>query len=108
MDLKKAKAAGASEGMLVIESNLTVTSNFSWILDSGSSAYICTSMQGLVESKRLRNGDMVLHFGNGATVAVVAIGSFSLALSLGYRLILKDYYFVPEATRNLISVSILA
>ena len=43
-DLKKGKAAQPYEGMLVFESNITVTFSFSWILDSGSSAHICTSM----------------------------------------------------------------
>ena len=94
--------------MFVFESNLTVTSSFSWILDSGSSAHICTSMQGLIESRWLRDGDMILHINNGAIVATVAMGSFSLNLSSNKRLLLKDCYFVPGATRNLISVSILA
>ena len=43
-DLKKAKVAEPSEGMLIFESNLMVTTNFSWLLDSGSSAHICTSI----------------------------------------------------------------
>ena len=104
-NLKKAKATGPSEGMLIFESKLTITSSFSWILDSDSSVHICTSIQGLVKSKWLRDEDMVLRVGNGATVAV---GTRSQILSLGQRLMLKDCYFVPEATKNLISVSVLA
>ena len=45
------------EGMLIIESNLMIFSTSSWVLDSGLSTHICTSMQGLIESKRLREGD---------------------------------------------------
>ena len=41
-----------SEGMLIIESNLMISSTSSWILDFDFSAYICTSMQGLIRSKR--------------------------------------------------------
>ena len=68
----KNKMDGPSGGMLVIESNLTVSSASSWMLDSSSSTHLCTSMQGFEESKRLRDGDMILRIGNGARVAAVA------------------------------------
>ena len=64
--------------MLVIESNLTISSASSWVLDSGSSAHLCTSMQGLEDSRRLRDGDMILRIGNGARVAVVAVETYPL------------------------------
>ena len=53
--LKIKKDDKPSEGMHVIESSTS-----SWVLDSDSSAHICTSMQGLIESRRLREGDMIL------------------------------------------------
>ena len=40
----KNKKDGPSRGMLIIESNLTISSASSWVLDSGSSAHLCTSM----------------------------------------------------------------
>ena len=49
--LKTKKDDKPSEGMLVIESNLTVSSTSSWVLDSGLSAHICTLMQGLIEQE---------------------------------------------------------
>ena len=104
----KNKKEGPSGGMLVIESNLTVSSASSWVLDSGSSAHLCTSMQGLEDSRRLRDGDMILRIGNGARVAAVAMGTYPLRLPSGLDLVLKDYYYVPAASRNLISVSCLA
>ena len=61
-----------------------------------------------MKSRRLRDRDMILHVDNGATVAAVAMGSCSLKLLLEKRLMLKDYYFIPGATRNLISISVLA
>ena len=76
--------------MLVIESNLTVSSASSWVLDSGSSAHLCTSMQGLEDSRRLRDGDMILRVGNGARVAAVAVGTYPLRLPSGLDLVLKD------------------
>ena len=42
--LKMKKDDQLSDGMLVIESNLIVSSTSSWVLDSGSSAHICTSI----------------------------------------------------------------
>ena len=104
----KNKKEGPSGGMLVIESNLTVSSASSWVLDSGSSAHLCTSMQGLEDSRRLRDGDMILRVGNGARVAAVAVGTYPLRLPSGLDLVLKDCYYVPAASRNLISVSCLA
>ena len=100
-----------SEGkfdMLVIESNLMIFFTFSWVLDSESSAYIYTFMQDLVESRGLREGEMVLHTGNGARVVTVTVGTYPLQLLLDFRLILKDYYYVPVGSKNLISVSMLA
>ena len=106
--LKTKKSDKPFEGMLVIESNLTVSSTFSWRLDSDSNARICTSIQGLIESKRLRESDMILRVGNGAKVTAEAVGTYPLQLSSNFRLDLKDCYFVPVASRNLIFVSVLA
>ena len=109
--LKKQKADAPSEdisNLLVIESNLMVSSTSSWVLDSSLSAHICTSMQDLVESRGLRKGEMILHISNGAKVAAVTIGTYPLQLSIGFRLVLKDYYYIFVASRNLIFVSILA
>ena len=55
----KNKKDSPFEGMLVIESNLTIFSISSWVLDSSSSAHLCTSTQGLEESRRLRDGEMI-------------------------------------------------
>ena len=64
--------------MLIIESNLMIFSASSWVLDSGSSAHLCTSMQGLEESRKLRDEDMILCIGNGTRVAAVAIDIYPL------------------------------
>ena len=53
-NLKSKKGDTPLEGMsnmLVIESNLTISSTSSWILDSDSSAHVCTLIQGLIESE---------------------------------------------------------
>ena len=68
--LKTKRSDKPSESILVIESNLMISSTSSWMLDSGLNAHICTSVQDLIESRRLRKGDMILQVGNGAKVAV--------------------------------------
>ena len=62
--------------MFVIKSNLMVSSTSSWILDSGSSTHICTSIQDLIESRRLREDDMILRISNGAKIVAEAIGTY--------------------------------
>ena len=84
--------------MLVIKINLMVSSIFSWILNSDLSAHIYTSMHGLIESRRLREGDMILQIGNRAKVAAEVVGTYPLRLPSGFRLDLKDCYFVPIAS----------
>ena len=102
------KKDGPFGGMLVIESNLTISSASNWVLDSSSSAHLCTSMLGLEKSRRLRDGDMILRIENGARVTAVTVETYPLQLSLGLDLVLRDCYYVPAASRNLISVLCLA
>ena len=79
--IKNRKKDGPSEGkfeLLVIETNLTVFSSFSWVLDSGSSAHLCTSIQGLEEVRGLRKGEITLRVNNEASVAAVAVRTYPL------------------------------
>ena len=75
--------------MLIIESNLTVSSASSWVLDSGSSAHLCTSMQDREESRRLRDGEMILCIENGARVAAVAVEILPSAITVRIRFSFK-------------------
>ena len=106
--LKIKKGDKPSEGMLVIESNLMVSSTSSWVLDFGSSVHICTLMQGLIENRNLREGDMILWISNEAKVATEAVGTNPLRLSFDVRLNLKDCYYISVASQNLIFISVLA
>ena len=51
---------------------------------------------------------MILCIDNGARVAAVAVGTYPLRLLSDLDLVLKDYYYMPTASRNLIFVSCLA
>ena len=85
-----------------------ISSASSWVLDSDFSAHLCTFMQGLEDSRRLRDGEMILRIKNGASIATVALGTYPLQLPSGLDLVLKDCYYVPATSRNLIFVSCLA
>ena len=75
-------------------------------MDSDSSAYICTSIQDLIENRRLKKDDMILQIDNGAKIIAEVMILFRL--SSKFRLDLKDCYFISVASQNLISVSMLA
>ncbi|XP_071727618.1 uncharacterized protein [Rutidosis leptorrhynchoides] len=103
-DLKKTKASNASTlGIYMIE--LFAFSSNSWVFDTGCGTHICNNVQGLRKIKKLKPGDLVLHVGNGAHVAVVAIGTYELLLPNGLYLILNNCYYVPSLTRNIISAA---
>ncbi|KAG8471763.1 hypothetical protein CXB51_036969 [Gossypium anomalum] len=78
-EIKKAKASGTSaSGIYVIDINLSTTT--SWVLDTGCGSHICTSVQGLQRSRTLARGDVDLRVGNGARVAALAVGTYTLSL----------------------------
>ena len=81
MTVKSKKKNGSSKGiseLLIIKTNLTIFSSSTWVLDSDSSAYLCTSMQHLKEVRGLREGEITLQVGNGARIATVAVGTYAL------------------------------
>ena len=51
---------------------------------------------------------MILRIENGAKVAAVIVETYPLRLPSDLDLVLKDCYFVPAASRNLIAISCLA
>ena len=55
----------------------------------------------------LAKGEVDLQVGNGAHVAVLAIGTYYLSLPTGLLLELYNCYHVPFISRNIISVSAL-
>ena len=105
--LKNKRKDGFSKDMLFIETNLMICSTSNWVIDSESSAYLCIYLQDLDDSRRLREGEMTLYVGNRAKVVTVAVEIYPIHLPLENILFLRDYYFVPTASRNLIFVSYL-
>ena len=64
-------------------------------------------MQGLRSSRSLAKREVDLRVGNGARVAALAVGVYDLTLPSGLFFQLKNCYYVPAVSRNIISVSCL-
>ena len=64
-------------------------------------------MQGLKNPRRLAKGDVDLRVGNKARVATLAAGTYEIQLPTGRIIELRNCYFIPALSRNLISISAL-
>ncbi len=67
------------------------TASSSWVLDIRCGAHICSNVQDPKRSRTLTRGKVDLRIGNGARVAVVAVGMYYLSLLTGLVLELEDY-----------------
>jgi hypothetical protein len=61
-------------------------------------------MQALSERRMLNRGEVQLRIRKRASVATIAIGFIKLYLPSGFFLKLKDDYFVPSISKNIISI----
>ncbi|KAI3744877.1 hypothetical protein L1987_57973 [Smallanthus sonchifolius] len=104
--VRKTKALEAgSSGIFIIEI-FSLSSKY-WVFDTGCGYHICNDLQGLKKVRRLKQGDWELHVGNGQKVVVKAVGEYTLLLPSGLELVLNNVYFIPNLTRNIVSVSAL-
>ncbi|GKD67673.1 retrotransposon protein, putative, ty1-copia subclass, partial [Tanacetum coccineum] len=102
-DLKDEKVEkGGHSGMFMIELHNTTTCD-SWVLDTGCGTHICTVLQGLKESRKLKHGELNLVMGNMKITPVTKIGKYELMLKSGVRIILNNCCYLSEMTRNIIS-----
>nr|GEU90936.1 hypothetical protein [Tanacetum cinerariifolium] len=89
-DLKDKKVKkGSHSGMFMIELYNTTTSD-SWVLDTGCGTYICTVLQGLKKSRRLKHGELNLVMGNMKITSVIRIGKYELMLKSGVMIDLNN------------------
>lgn len=95
----------STSGIFVIDCIFATTT--SWVLDTGCGTHIYSNVQGLKESRSLAKGEVDLRVGNGARVAALAVGTYSLSLPSGLVLSLNNCFCVPSITKNIISVSVL-
>ena len=64
-------------------------------------------MYCLRSSRSLAKGEVDLRVGNGARVAALAVGVYDLTFPSGLVFQLKNCYYVPAVSKNIISVSCL-
>ncbi|WRX11053.1 Integrase [Theobroma cacao] len=93
--------------MYMIEVNLSTIDPSSWVLDTGCGSRSCNGMKVLETSRRLTKGE-VLRVRNGAKVVASAVGTIIIPLPSGLILELRDCYYVPSISQNIIFVSYLA
>jgi hypothetical protein len=104
---KKNGGATSTQGINVIEINLTTRPNDAWVFDTCAMIHSCKSLQGLKIIKRFARDDVDLRVRNGAKVAALAIGTYSLSLPSGLVLELNNCYFVHALNENIIFASCL-
>ena len=78
----------------------------SWIVDSGSTNHVCSCLQILESAKQLEQGEMTMRVGSGALVSAKSCGTVRLNFKNNF-LVLNNVLFIPEITRNAISLSLL-
>src|SRR6266480_600345 len=103
---EKKKTGNPSSGIFdihIIDVYLTGPKGNSWVFDTGSVANICNTMQELQITRMLDKDEVTIRVGNGAKVAVVAVGTMPLHLPSGLVLELSNCYFVPALCKNIIS-----
>jgi hypothetical protein len=105
---KKKKGSETSiSGINVIEINIALSSSESWVFDTGSMIHTCKSLQGLSETIWFAKGELDVRVGNGAKVAVLAVGTYHLSLPSELVLELNNCYCIPALSKNIISSSCL-
>ena len=88
----------------VLELNYVDNSDDSWIIDSGATNHVCSSLQLLTKAKKLRAKDFTLRVGNGESVSAEAVGEVRQQFRNKF-LLLENIYFIPNISNNLILVS---
>ena len=103
-ELREKKATGKYD-LLVIESLLVEDDKSAWIIDSGATNHVCSSLQLLDSWRDLAEGDYTMRVGTGDAVSARAVGVSSLNFLNNCYLLLNNVLFIPGFRRNLISVS---
>ena len=90
--------------LLILESCLVEDDSSPWIVDSGATNHVCSSMQWTESWTQLEEGSFSMRVGSGDVVLARAVGVVRLHFGSCF-IILDNVYLIPGFTRNLISVS---
>ena len=105
--LSKREPTGNDSLALVCESNLSEAPSSSWWLDIGATNHVVFTIQGFINRRKPNQDESKLTVGNNEKADVMFVGDVILILDSGFRLMLKDNFYVPSFRRNLVSVSCL-
>ena len=72
-------------------------------VDLGETNHVCSSLEILISSRQLAEGEFNLRVGTGTVVSVVAVGIVNLYFQ-NNSLFFKKCYYIPSLKRNLISI----
>ena len=76
-----------------------------WIVDSGATNHVCSSLQWTDSWTQLEEGAFSMRVGSGDVVSARAVGVIRLRFNNNNFILLNNVFFIPGFTRNLISVS---
>ena len=105
--LSKPEPTGNGSLALVCESNLSEAPSSSWWLNSGATNHVAFTIHGFINRRKPNQDESKLTMGNNEKADVMFVGDVILILDSGFRLMLKDTFYVPSFRRNLVSVSCL-
>jgi hypothetical protein len=100
---KKKGSETSASGINVIEINIVVSFNDSWVFDTGSMIHTCKLLQGLSLTRRFTKGELDVHVDNGVKVVTIAVGTFHLSLPSGLVLELNNCNYIPTLCKSIIS-----
>ncbi|KAL0313497.1 UNVERIFIED_CONTAM: hypothetical protein Sradi_5749000 [Sesamum radiatum] len=87
------------------ESNMVDICHNTWWIDSGSTIHVTNSLQGLENLRKPVESECYIYSGNKMGSRVKAIGTCRLVLNSGFVLVLEKTFYIPNFSKNLISVS---
>ena len=96
---------GYSFSFVSFEYNMIDIIHDTWWIDSGSTIHISKTMKGFSSQRQPSKGENFIYSGNHMCSLVVVIGTSRLVLEMGFVLELNNVFYIPEFSRNLISVS---
>ncbi|KAL9243930.1 hypothetical protein vseg_017762 [Gypsophila vaccaria] len=106
-DIKAGRVTAHSMSSYIHMIEINHASSSTWVFDIGCGSHLCNHLQGLRDVRRLEREDIDLRVGNGAKVAVVSVGTYVLSLPSSFELVLKNCFYVPSLSKNIISVNML-
>ena len=100
----KKKRAKSKCDLLVLESCIVEDDSSPWIVDSGATNHVCSSLQWTDSWTQLEEGAFSMCVGSEDVMSTRAVSVVRLHFGSCF-IILDNVYLIPGFTRNLISVS---